>query len=372
MDHLKKTICVSAHLQPQGNDLANKFGAEAFWPMSLDKESDKAAAILRTFTRDGFQLKSRDRKGNNTKSFVKIPPSVLQQAQGLAIFTVFRTGLHLSGASGSGILIARQSDGSFGPPSGILLHTVGIGFLIGIDIYDTVLVLRTKEAVDAFKHPKVSIGAELSVAAGPLGSGGALDMGFRDKAPAWVYTKSKGLYAGIALDGTIVVERKDENERFYGRRVKAEELIKGTVRRPPSTDGLIAMIEMAEGRQTRREWIPTASTYERAVPVEWPTPLNGNPVPTGPPPLPPRRSAASSAVHDHKPTEASSGNFEAESPWHSAPSVEPNRPHARQLTSLHEAHPLEIDANPPRGQRSSLDNNPLWSADITLEDKRSV
>lgn len=106
------TVGVGAHLHSQGNDLANKFGAEAFWPMSLDKESDKAAAILRTFTRDGFQVKSRDRKGNNTKSFVKIPSSVLQQAQGLAIFTVFRTGLHLSGASGSGILIARQPDGS--------------------------------------------------------------------------------------------------------------------------------------------------------------------------------------------------------------------------------------------------------------------
>src|ERR1700728_3598053 len=80
--------------------------------MSLDKESEKAAAILRSFTRDGFQVKSKDRNGNNTKSIVKIPPKVLQQAKGLAIFTVFRTGFHISGAGGSGILIARQPDGS--------------------------------------------------------------------------------------------------------------------------------------------------------------------------------------------------------------------------------------------------------------------
>ena len=80
--------------------------------MSLDKECDKAAAILRSFTRDGFQVKSKDRNGNNTKSIVKIPPKVLQQAKGLAIFTVFRTGFHISGAGGSGILIARQPDGS--------------------------------------------------------------------------------------------------------------------------------------------------------------------------------------------------------------------------------------------------------------------
>jgi lipid-binding SYLF domain-containing protein len=96
----------------QSNKLANKLGAEAFWPMSLDKESEKAAAILRTFTRDGFQVKAIDRDGNHTKSLVKIPPNVLQEAKGLAIFTVFRTGLHISGAGGSGILIARQPDGS--------------------------------------------------------------------------------------------------------------------------------------------------------------------------------------------------------------------------------------------------------------------
>ena len=80
--------------------------------MPLDQECDKAAAILRTFTRDGFQVKSKDRKGNSTKSVFKVPPAVLQQAKGLVIFTAFRAGLQLSGAGGSGILITRQPDGS--------------------------------------------------------------------------------------------------------------------------------------------------------------------------------------------------------------------------------------------------------------------
>jgi lipid-binding SYLF domain-containing protein len=80
--------------------------------MPLDKECQKAAAILRTFTREGFQVKTKERNGNNTKSMVKVPQNVLQQAKGLAIFTVFRTGFQISGAGGSGILIARQPDGS--------------------------------------------------------------------------------------------------------------------------------------------------------------------------------------------------------------------------------------------------------------------
>ena len=89
----------------------NKMGAEAFWPMLLDKECEKAAAIVRTFTLDGFQVKLKDRNSNNTKSLVKIPPKVLRDAKGLAIFTVFQTGFSISGVGGSGILIARQIDG---------------------------------------------------------------------------------------------------------------------------------------------------------------------------------------------------------------------------------------------------------------------
>ena len=123
--------CLSAD---QSNKIANKLGAEAFWPMSLDKECEKASAIVRTFTLDGFQVRSKDRNGNNTKSLVKIPPKVLQNAKGLAIFTVFRTGFSLSGAGGSGILIARQIDGcellvsSFPPPLIILMHSLGSTF----------------------------------------------------------------------------------------------------------------------------------------------------------------------------------------------------------------------------------------------------
>ena len=111
-------------------------------------------------------------------------------------------------------MISRLPDGSWSPPSGILIHTIGYGFLIGLDIYDVVLVLRNRKAVDAFKHPKISLGGELSVACGPVGNGAQLDTSV-NSAPCWSYTKSKGLYAGLQLDGTAVLKRDDENHRFY-------------------------------------------------------------------------------------------------------------------------------------------------------------
>jgi hypothetical protein len=270
---------------------------------------------------------------------------------------------------------------AFGPPSGILLHTLGIGFLIGIDIYDTVLVLRTQEAVDAFAHPKISIGAELSVAAGPLGSGGALDIGFTDKSPAWVYTKSRGFYAGIALDGTVVIERNDENERFYGRRVKAAELIKGAagIRRPVSADGLIATIEMAEGKVAREDMIPTrpapselqGAFSEPPTPDPWATQSQHKV-----PPLPVRRSGDSPGTLSEQPI-ASSSRISPSSvlPPSFTPSGTPSLP-ARRSTTIKvdpfsqkdkAKDPLDGQSDPPYEDAPP----PYSDDDIEIEDKRT-
>ncbi|KAJ4421794.1 hypothetical protein N0V85_000034 [Neurospora sp. IMI 360204] len=112
----------------------------------MDQECDKAARIIQSFTAQGASSRN--------KTLIQIPPRVLATCSGLAIFTVFRTGLHLSGSSGSGIVISRLPSGPnqqrWSPPSGFLIHSLGAGFLAGIDIYDCICVLRTPAAVRAF------------------------------------------------------------------------------------------------------------------------------------------------------------------------------------------------------------------------------
>jgi lipid-binding SYLF domain-containing protein len=157
---------------------------------------------------------------------------VIRQAKGIAIFTAMRTGLWFSGAGGSGILIARVPEtGEWSAPSGILLHTAGLGFLAGIDIYDCVMVINTYEALEAFTKVRVTLGSEISVAAGPVGMGGVLESEVHKRqAPIWSYVKSRGFYAGAQIDGTILIERNDENERFYGRKAPVKEILAGHVR----------------------------------------------------------------------------------------------------------------------------------------------
>ena len=179
----------------------------------------------------------------------KIPTNVIKNAKGLAIFTTMRTGLWVSGAGGSGILIARKDDGSWSPPSGILLHTAGLGFLVGIDIYDCVIVINTEEALEAFTKIRCTLGSEISVAAGPVGTGGILDSEIHKRqTPIFTYLKSRGFYAGVQIDGTVIIERTDENERFYGQKLPVKDILAGKVRHPPyEVRRLLETIKAAQG-----------------------------------------------------------------------------------------------------------------------------
>lgn len=238
------------------NRLSHKVGSEAFWPTTLDKESEKAARILRSFCKDGFYYDDANDhvpvgaspKGK-AKVVKKIPTEVIQKAKGLAIFTTMRTGLWVSGAGGSGVLIARTASGEWSPPSGIMLHTAGLGFLVGVDIYDCVVVINTEKALQAFTKIRCTLGGEISAVAGPVGIGGVLETEIHKRqAPVWNYLKSRGLYVGVQIDGTVIVERTDENERFYGERIAAADILAGKVRHPPyAIKTLMATIRAAQG-----------------------------------------------------------------------------------------------------------------------------
>ncbi|KAH6642857.1 hypothetical protein C7974DRAFT_386274 [Boeremia exigua] len=236
------------------NRLSNKVGSEAFWPTTLDIESDKAARILKSFCKDGF-YQEEDRptgpQGPKAKQKVlkKIPSTVIKNAKGLCIFTTMRTGLWVSGSGGAGVLVARKDDGTWSPPSGIMMHTVGVGFLVGVDIYDCVIVINSDKALQAFQSVRCTLGGEISAVAGPAGVGGIIDTEVHKRqSPLFTYIKSRGFYAGLQLDGTIVIERTDENERFYGERIGVKDILAGKARHPPyEIKRLMETLKSAQG-----------------------------------------------------------------------------------------------------------------------------
>ncbi|ORY63153.1 uncharacterized protein BCR38DRAFT_345013 [Pseudomassariella vexata] len=234
---------------------------EAFWPTTLDKECEKAARILKSFCSDGFLVPDErptspltTSSGGTSTSRVlkKIPPRIMQNAVGLAVFTSMRSGLWTSGSGGSGILLARKADGTWSPPSGLMLQTATLGFVLGVDIYDCVVIINTFTMLETFGRSKFTLGTDVSLAAGPLVSLGLLenDIRWADLSDTvFTYVKAKGQSANVRLDGTILSHRPDENERFYGANFSIPKILAGDVNQSlPQLRSLSEILKAAEGR----------------------------------------------------------------------------------------------------------------------------
>jgi len=206
---------------------------------SLPGEAEKCAKILESFLADPSHPES---------ALNAIPKAVLQRARGLAIFQVIKAGFVFSGKAGSGLVISRLPTGEWSAPSCIGTAGVGWGLQIGADITDFVIVLNSDEAVRAFSlGGNVTVGGNISATAGPLGTGAGVQASLANPAPMFSYSKSKGLFAGLSLDGTGFIERKDANRDFYGSPIPARDILEGRVPPPEVASRMYEIIEAAEG-----------------------------------------------------------------------------------------------------------------------------
>jgi lipid-binding SYLF domain-containing protein len=170
-----------------------------------------------------------------------IPEAVMHQAKGLAILTVVKAGFGVSAQGGKGIVVARTGSGWSGP-SAIATGGGGFGLQIGAAVTEFVIVLNTPAAVVAFEHGgNVTIGADLSVVAGPVGRD--LAAGVLPTAAIYTYSLSQGLFAGMSLQGAVVIARNDANETYYGKAVTPTEILSGRVPPPPGATKLIEVLE---------------------------------------------------------------------------------------------------------------------------------
>ncbi|CAO3569776.1 unnamed protein product [Mortierella alpina] len=199
------------------------------FPKDLAGECKRASKILNAFV-DPIAAKGIDNI---------IPPDILSKAQGLAIFTVVKAGFLFSGRAGSGIVVARLEDGSWSAPSAIGTGGMGFGGQIGAEITDFVVVLNNKTAVKSFTTGgNVTLGGNLSVAAGPIGrtAEAGASASVKSVAAIYSYSKTKGLFAGVSIEGSVIIERKDANEAFYRQKVTAADLLSGAITPPPQAD----------------------------------------------------------------------------------------------------------------------------------------
>lgn len=166
-----------------------------------------------------------------------IPPAVMRDAKGVAIFAMTKAGFVVSGRGGTGVVLARTATGWSGP-SAIGTGGIGVGFQAGVQVTEHVIILNTPEAIKAFTQgTNFTLGANLSVAVGPVGR--SAEAGVAPKAAIYTYSRSQGIFAGVSLEGTAVATRYEANEEFYGKPVYPADILEGKVKPPAGTQKLL-------------------------------------------------------------------------------------------------------------------------------------
>jgi lipid-binding SYLF domain-containing protein len=155
-------------------------------------------------------------------------------ARGMLILPDMVRGAFIFGASGgNGVFFARDSVGA--PWRGPAFYTIGgasFGFQAGVDVAQVMILAMTERGVTKLLSPQVKLGADISVAAGPVGAGAAAASAGLS-ADLISYSMAKGLYGGFSVDGSVVGVRSSLNQAYYGKEVTPTDiLIKGTVSNP--------------------------------------------------------------------------------------------------------------------------------------------
>lgn len=158
---------------------------------------------------------------------------VIKSGKGVAIFpAVTKAGLGIGGQTGEGVVFLRQSNGRWSGPAFMGISGASIGFQIGVQSVGLVLVITNEQGLRAFTGGNsFKLGADVAIAAGPVGRDASAATDGRAKASIYSYSMSKGLFAGISIDGSVINQNRDASKAYWGRDISAANALK-----KPATD----------------------------------------------------------------------------------------------------------------------------------------
>jgi lipid-binding SYLF domain-containing protein len=176
-----------------------------------------------------------------------IPQDLLRKAECVIVYpSVLKAAFIVGGSYGRGAMTCRTGENFTGPwsaPSMMALEAGSVGFQIGGQATDFVLLVMNDRGAHSILTSKVKLGGDAAVAAGPKGRDAAASTDVTLRAEVLTYSRSRGLFAGVSLEGSTVRPDNDANERLYGKKVSAEDIIfRGAVPTPPSGQRLVATL----------------------------------------------------------------------------------------------------------------------------------
>jgi len=157
---------------------------------------------------------------------------------------VVKAGFIFGGSGGRAVLIARDpKSGKWVGPAFYALATASVGFQAGIAVSEAITLVMTDKGMNSLLSPSFKMGGDASVAAGPVGAGASSNV----VADLISFSRSKGVYGGLNLDGTVVNTSDDWNEAFYGKKVQSTDILVRMSVHNKGADKLLAEIARAAG-----------------------------------------------------------------------------------------------------------------------------
>src|SRR5712692_8162826 len=177
-----------------------------------------------------------------------IPQDLLDKAECVIVLpSVIKGAFGVGGSYGRGVMICRSGEhytGRWGAPAMYALEGINIGFQLGGQATDFVLLVMNPKGAQSLLGSKVKLGADAAAAAGPKGRDATAATDVVMKAEVLSYSRSKGLFAGISLEGSTLRSDGSANEKLYGQKLTAKEIIRdGKVKAPPSASELVALLD---------------------------------------------------------------------------------------------------------------------------------
>lgn len=160
-----------------------------------------------------------------------VPPTLLSESYAVAVIPgVIKLGFIIGGRHGSGVLLVRGKDGKWSSPLFVSITGGSIGWQIGAQSTDVLLVFKSRKGVEGIKKGKFTLGADAAVAAGPMGRSVEAATDVKLKAEIYSYSRSRGLFAGVSLAGAALQIDDDANASFYGKEgIRADDILSGKV-----------------------------------------------------------------------------------------------------------------------------------------------
>jgi lipid-binding SYLF domain-containing protein len=180
-----------------------------------------------------------------------IPQDLLESSQCIVIVPGMKKAAFIVGGNyGRGFMLCRQASGyGWSAPGGVKVEGGSVGFQIGGSETDVIMLVMNKRGADKLLSSKFTLGADASVAAGPVGRTASADTDAKLHAEILSYSRSRGAFAGISLEGATLRPDEDANAELYGRQLTNEQIVMGKIKSPASGSKLTAQLNRYSARK---------------------------------------------------------------------------------------------------------------------------